>query len=313
MLFIAGLERLTRDEKVLLAAQITALTGWNILSEGAQKTARKVKSFVLKSASRLTKLASKEYARQLDELDQRSDWDVEIIQRKISEEVKSISRYSDEALTKLLREKIAYIAEIKPDVDDEVLANAVLHRAAKATKVDVRYYPDAVRLEGAVFEACVREQMDELKKRLERMTLNEEVQFESILRSELEKLSQADREALKKAVGLDEVSAGALLNLLKTTSGVALTQLFLGGFGFGAFLFLTTMIKAFSLLLGLTLSFGVYTAATTMLAFLLSAPFFLLVVFFSGTLILRNTSRQIDDQLAKILVVAGKGNLLIQP
>ncbi|MGB4009103.1 MAG: hypothetical protein WBL79_10925 [Bacillota bacterium] len=43
MLFVDGLERLGRDEKIWLMAQINALTSTNLVMDGVEKSARAVK------------------------------------------------------------------------------------------------------------------------------------------------------------------------------------------------------------------------------------------------------------------------------
>ncbi len=89
-----------------------------------------------------------------------------------------------------------------------------------------------------------------------------------------------------------------------------MAQLLLGSFGFGAFLFLTTFLKAFSLLLGTTFSFGTYLTATGLLAFILSFPFLLLLATSTGGIMLVQLQRQLADEVAKLVVLAGRSKLL---
>jgi len=109
---------------------------------------------------------------------------------------------------------------------------------------------------------------------------------------------------------LDELSAQALLTFIKTGSSVAIAQLLIAGTGFGAYLFLTTLAKAVSLLLGVTFSFGTYTALTSTLAFLLSPMFLLFVILGSGGVLWWKTSGQLDDYLIKMVFLMGKARLM---
>lgn len=109
---------------------------------------------------------------------------------------------------------------------------------------------------------------------------------------------------------MDELSAKSILAFLKTATATGIAQMVVGGFGFGAFLFITTMLKAFSLLLGVTIPFGVYTAATGGLAFLLSVPSFLIVMGIAGGFVYKGTERKLGDEMAKILVVIGNIKLM---
>ena len=82
-------------------------------------------------------------------------------------------------------------------------------------------------------------------------------------------------------------------------------------FGFGFYLFLTTTIKAFSLLLGITLPFGVYTAATSLAGFLLSAAFLPVAAVLGVGAAAFSADRQVRDELAKLLVVVGRSRLAL--
>ena len=110
---------------------------------------------------------------------------------------------------------------------------------------------------------------------------------------------------MKKFLGTEQLSGKAMLSLLRTLSGVAVAKLVFAGAGFGAFLFLTTVMKATAMLLGVTLSFGTYAAATSLLAVLASGPALALVAGLSGGFILHRTSRKVEDQLAQLAVMTG--------
>ncbi len=310
MLFIVGLDQLSKDEKGALLAQINAITGLNVLNEGVQKGVKKAKNLVLDGAAWLAGRISEEYKQNIEELNKRSDWDTGVLQKAIAQEVGALSRLDPADISRHLRKRLVEIAQVDENVNETVLASAIIHRAAKALKIDVRLFADASLLENEVFEACVKERISELKKRLEAMSPSEMENFEKILRDEIAKLRESDKEAIRNAIGLEELSASAIVAFLRSTSSVTIAQLVLGSFGFGSFLFLTTTMKALSLLLGVTFSFGAYTAATTIMAFLLSAPFLIMLAAISGGLILRRTSQQIDDQLAKLLIIVGRAKLL---
>jgi hypothetical protein len=64
------------------------------------------------------------------------------------------------------------------------------------------------------------------------------------------------------------------------------------------------------LFFGITFAFGTYTAASSLLAFLLSCPFILLVSALTGGVLYFQTTRKLDQQFAKMLILAGKGNLI---
>jgi|LSQX01.1.fsa_nt_gb hypothetical protein len=165
-------------------------------------------------------------------------------------------------------------------------------------------------LEALVFEHCVKEKIAQLQEQVTQLTGSKLEEFEAVLREQLQSLSKAEQEAIRATMGLEELSAKHVISILKQTSSIALAQMIVSGFGFGAYLFLTTLIKSFSLLLGVTFSFGVYTAATSMLAFLLSGPFLLIASLMGFGLVYRKTGNALNDELAKLLVFVGRSAVL---
>ncbi|NLA58847.1 MAG: hypothetical protein GX047_05550 [Firmicutes bacterium] len=55
MLFMVGLDTLSRDEKAALLAQLNAFNRWNVLYEGAQQGLKKGKDLVLGVSESLIK------------------------------------------------------------------------------------------------------------------------------------------------------------------------------------------------------------------------------------------------------------------
>lgn len=311
MLFIFGLEQLSKEEKTALLAQINALDGLSVINDGVQKGLKKAKTVSFRLLEWAGERISSDLKGKIEELNQKLDWDAEILKNNIEKEYKMIQGLSEEALNRKFFEKLYNIAEVKQDADKEIVSNAISHRAAKCFKnIDPRYYLDAAALEEAVFRACVEEQVDMIKKQLSQMQASEEIELEKILRAEIAKLSAGEQEAIKKNLGIEDISAKAIITFLKTSSTAAITQLIISGLGIGSFLFLTTFMKALSLLLGVTFSFGVYTAVTSTLSFLLSGPFLLLVMTVTGGFVLRATSSKVKDQLAKMLIIIGRGKLM---
>jgi len=310
MQFLIGIQHMTRDEKILLLSQLNAITTRNVLNQGVQTMAKKAKNFTLKQSSTLARYVNAHTLEEkIEQLDQISEWDAEVLARKIEEEIEKNSFLKDRELNVHIKWKIAELAGADKNEEDTKIAAELVNRLAVLYDINPALYPTSTALEEEVYAACIEEQIKILKKKLQSMSAEEEKTLEEALREELGRLSRAEQEAIKELSGLEELSAQSILNLLKTTSSVALAQIVIGSTGFGAYLFLTTVMKAFSLLLGVTFSFGAYTAATAGLAFLLSAPFLLLVFGASGGFIWYKTSRNLADQGAKIAFLAGRTQL----
>lgn len=313
MLFFVGLERLTQEEKVDLLAQTRALSGQLIISDRVSKGLKKAKDYVGQHAERLAHKMSFRAGSRVHDWNERLDWNAERFAKRVAEEQEHLRMLSPEELQEEMLaclRKLARLDKQHDEHDVSAVACAVIHEAASSLAMDARVYLDAASLEGAVFEKALKEMVDALQKKLASMSEEEQGELEDLLRQELERLTEGDREAIRQALGVSELSAKALLTFLRSGSALAVVQLLAGSFGFGAFLFLTTMLKAFSLLIGITLPFGVYTAGTSLLSFALSLPCFLLIMAVTGGWILNRTNGKLDQQLSKMLVVAGRASLM---
>ncbi|KAB2851101.1 MAG: hypothetical protein F9K42_05375 [Ignavibacterium sp.] len=230
--------------------------------------------------------------------------------KKLKSKQQELSLKEESELSEMLLEKLKSLADFKSDVSNEILASGIVHRAAKSLKLDHRLYLNNAALESVVFEECIKEQIELLKKNINKMNPEELEKMEHLLTEELTKLSSADREAIKKSLKIDYISGKALLTFIKTASATAMIQMILGSFGFGFFLFLTTMMKAMGLLFGITFSFGAYTTLSTVAGFILSLPFLLISVLVAGGVITKFTNSKIEDEIVKTIIVIGKSKLL---
>lgn len=310
MLFFVGLERLTQEEKVELLSLIRVLSGQLIIGDRVSKGLKKAKNYLGQHAERLASKMSSQVGARVHDWKERLDWDEEVLAGRVSKEQQRLRGLSPEKLQTELLACLRKLARLDESHDASAVTCAVIHEAASSLNLDARIYLDAASLEEAAFEAAIKEMVEALQKKLASMSEEEQEKLEELLRKELERLGEGDREALRQALGVSELSAGALLTFLRSGSAVAVVQLLAGSFGFGAFLFLTAMIKAFGLLIGITLPFGVYSTSTSLLSFALSLPFFLLVMALTGGWILHRTNGKLDQQLSKILLVAGRARLL---
>jgi hypothetical protein len=307
MLFLAGLESMSKEEMVALLAQLNAITPSRAVSESLQRTGKKFKDGFLELLARGAQFFSASLAARVDGLKKTWDWDPDVIRKSIEEETLSLSQRDVPALRAELRRHLVELGEAEPHADDAKLAQAVILRAAQSLKVpNAEHYRDPAELENAVFEAWLKQLLEQLQK----LSLTQTEELEERLRGELDRLSKADQEAMRKALQIEKLSAGAVMSVLKTGASALTAQALVSSFGFGAFLFLATTLKAVGLLFGTTFAFGAYAAASNSLAFLLSPPFLLLLVALTGGAALLKTSGQLDGYKAQLLVVIGRSQLL---
>lgn len=302
MQFLVGINAMSKEEKASLLAQIECFASLRLmLGEGGRQLAGKTKAF-------WQGLLRKTRSNAGDSLDGTLDYTS--LAKRLQQRTMQLASLNEKTVDILLKLALTELVKVPFKADPSLVADKILRRAARSLKIKHAALIDSAVLEQKVFEGCINEQIERLQKRLSSLSDSQREELNRLLLAELEKMGQADQEALRQAIGVEELSADALVNFLKTTTGVAMAQLLLGSFGFGAFLFLTTFLKAFSLLLGTTFSFGTYLTATGLLAFILSFPFLLLLATSTGGIMLVQLQRQLADEVAKLVVLAGRSKLL---
>lgn len=302
MLFMAGLETLPREDAVKLAAQLNVFKTATLVRCGCADFATKVKGFF-----GISPLAGHYPVGLPVGTALRFPSELE---STIAQAHKELEKLPDAEIYSLLHRHLATLAELHSGRNKTAVACAVVLLAAKSFKIDSTSHTSPLTLENAVFEACVRDMVDQIKSTLSKVSSGDADRLEALLREELSRISAADADAIRKATGIEELSAKALLSFLKTSSSTAIASLVVGSLGFAPFLALTTAMKAITLLIGVTLPFATYTAASSTLAFLLSGPFLLAVLAVIGSVGWKRADNAIRDQLVRLVILVGRANTL---
>ena len=306
MLYYLGLSRMNREESVALTAQLKILTGLNLVGDSVRKTTAKVKTGLISGLAKLLDRQGRTlWAEQIRGIDNNVSWETEALVRNMKLEMERLSQLSDSQLMEELRKELRSLAEVNAEVDDGAVAAAILERAARSLGIDPNCYIDPAVLELVVFEKAVQRQYEELKKRLQGMSALDMEKLAAAMEQELQRLSQGEREAIQQFTGAERLSGQAMVGFMKTASGVVLAKMIFAGTGFGAYLFLTTALKATSLLLGISFSYGAYTAATSVLALLVSGPALAMIAGLSAGVVLHKMNKKLADRLAQVVVVNG--------
>lgn len=310
MLFLVGIEKMEIKEQRQLLAQLQSFDSLLIIKEGAMGSALKAKNWVATRSAKLAEKAGKEnWQERIHELDKKSDWDVIGLQETVEKNLAEMQELTDYEVRAYLKEDIAKLAGLPRSSSMEEVSQAYLAHMARQFKILKWEMLSPGALEQKLYQQCLEEQIEMIKQRLRRLNQDEEWEIEEILQKEIESLSQSEQEAMRQATGVDELTGSAVLTLFKGTSAVAITQILIASSGFGAYLFLSTMIKAISLLLGMTFSFGIYTGATAAMAFFLSPLFLMVLVFSGGGILWWQTRGKLNDYLIKAVFMAGKAKL----
>ncbi len=303
MLCLAAIDKFTREELLDLVAFARAATFFTAMRQSAETAVVTIKSG-LETVGKFTSglLASlRDYAKPIpilptyvfdplsrwigqaaNSLEQTSFSPFQLVDQ-IREEKKKLELLSIEELRQRWLDLLADLAGVSEEMrqNPREFSLKVIKEAAGILKIDTNLVApeDAERL---VFEKYVENLITDIRKRLQKGGPELEEQLEKELRGLLEKMTAGEQEAIKQAMGLDNLTAKAMLNIFK--SGGA-TLAVLGGLhaaGFGLFLAAVTTLKAFALLTGMSIGFGAYMATTTFLGFLTGPVGILLAVTLSS-------------------------------
>lgn len=167
-----------------------------------------------------------------------------------------------------LREDMQQIEETAQDrreIRDECLSLNIVDKAAKYLGVDLSLTP-AEKIE-VVSQRYAERIYSELQKQAKKSVNDEARKLVKQLDTDIDALRPEEREAMRKALKLDEVTGETVRNLLVTTGG---STLFLSATtGFGSYIALTTMMHAVATTaLGITLPFAAYTGAASIFGIL---------------------------------------------
>jgi hypothetical protein len=238
MLFLAALDKFTREEMLDLNVSYQALGLWEVAWE--------------QTVGGLARWLGWQDYRPLED--------------KIKAVREELAEVTDAGLRRRLLKAIKEMAGVSPTEEDpETISREALKVAAQHLKIGATGLP-LPELELRVCEANVKKLLEGLEKKLKKLSPEEEDRLRKYLEELLERMSAGDREALRQAIGAEELSAQALLAVLRT-GGLALgTVAALNAAGFGLFLAAATGAKALTLLFGVALPFGFYAGMSSVLA-----------------------------------------------
>lgn len=307
MLFLAGIEKLTLEEKRILLAQLESINSLEIIKDQTASGINRGKTSLAGLGVVLTeKFNRPDWREKITEWDSNTNMKSSSLQEAIDKSLQDVARYSEYEVYAYLKEELADLTGLTRGNSFEEIGREMILRMARHYKIPAGDNANTAALEGELFELCLEEQLEILKKEIDSGNSQE---LQELLKAELDKLSPEELDAVRKATGLDDLSGQALLTFIKTGSSVAIAQLLISGTSFGAYLFLTTLAKAVSLLMGVTFSFGTYTALTSTLAFLLSPLFLLFVILGSGSVLWWKTGGQLANYLIKMVFLMGRAQL----
>jgi uncharacterized protein YaaW (UPF0174 family) len=293
MLFLTAIDRMDKDELLDLLAFAESATFQSAMREAVESGIGKGKRFASASfrwgskvlLSGQSFLDSSKYrisrttGRTLGAAGRGSETVADFVRsvkfdpHRLTEEIpkqrERLAQLSEAKLRHRLVRLIGELAGVKVNSASipENLTSKTLMAVARYLRINTQLV-SGEDVERLIFERYVEDLLKKLKAGLKDMKPDEEQRLEELLREELDRLSSGDREAIKKAMKLDELTEHSLLQMVKSGGIAAGTLMAMEVAGFGLFLAATTMLHALSLLIGTTFAFSTYTAATAFLGFL---------------------------------------------
>ncbi len=297
MHFLTGIQMMPLEDQKILLAQLNAITPEAVLWS-------RVLTQMVRFKEAVTRITRNIFVRGVS--GEATDRNPGILEEKIASERARVDNMGKEAVATALHSHFVRLAGVCSEASQADVAAGIVKKAAVSLGLKPEAYADIASLESAVYERCIEEMISQLKERLRGLSSEEYSRLEKEVEGWLHRLSAADRKTIQEALHLEDLSGKALLSILQSGSSAAAAQMLVSSAGFGAYLFLTTIIHGLGLVTGTTFAFSTYAAATQGLAFLLSGPFLLLVTAASGWLAVRKIRQSLDGYLAQVLVLMGR-------
>jgi hypothetical protein len=239
------------------------------------------------------------------ELEETLDWDPEQLRKCVKDAMRELPNLTDQDLYARWRYALSELGKVRPVSTLDDVGKAILSRAARAVGIKTDGDHDWDMTESDAVARCIRLVFSDLRKRLAKATPEEQARLSVILENEIAKLSSADAETLRRCLKVEKLSGKVLLEFVTSTGGFGLVQAFIVGQGFAPYLILTTIMKAFSVWIGMTFPFAAYTTATTALAAALSSWVLMSVGAVAGAAGFHVLEQKLHDELAKMVLIVG--------
>ena len=305
MLFIAGLKAMSKEEKIALLAASRSLSASALLGEKASAAGLKIKDKVLGFAEKAVRKFDYATAQRIKQFNRSWKWEADTLRSRHIRELELLQGLDESELEDAMKEELARLSGTDPMDSTAKAAEALLVRVGTRAGVAWTNEEDPLSYERKVVKACIEQIALDLQRKMKTMTRKEIDELQKQLDEIISGLGQREKEAIIKAAQLSDISGESVLRFWKTTSGVVLAQLVLSSSGFGVYLMLTTIMKAFSLFWGVTFPFAVYTTATGVLSFLLSGPFLIAVITGLAGLTFLKTQNAIDFFMGAMYIITG--------
>lgn len=220
--------------------------------------------------------------------------EVKEIDELIREDYSELKKFSRPELDRLLRKEIAERVSMTFVSGEEKISAAVISEAAKNFD-DIGEFLTSAQKADAVAQKMYNQIRNKINEELRKQTVAQAAQTEIKLDEEISKMSMREKEEMRKALNVDELTGKTIR---KTILQAGLSAVLIGSTsGLGLFVATTTIIHAvFTTALGITLPFFVYSSAMSVLGFL-TGPAGLALVAGIAAYNLKNGNKKINREI----------------
>ncbi|MDF2588849.1 MAG: hypothetical protein K0S41_2690 [Anaerocolumna sp.] len=208
----------------------------------------------------------------------------------------------DKKLRKILIEKCNSAgAMLTNQATDDEISVTVIHTAAKAYKDINDKFTPAQKADSIQYRYAEKF-LSRMQKEMSKQTTTEKNKTDQVIQEKIDDLTEKQREELKEALKVQELTGQTLGNILRSAAGPATVLAIVEISGFGAYIALTTIVHAiFTTVLGITLPFAAYTTLTSTLAFLTGPIGWIAVIGVGAFQLNRGKNKLIYEILAQMV------------
>ena len=192
------------------------------------------------------------------------------LQKRIEDRKNELMCEHEEVLRYLVRACICEKLKIKANLQSSAWFDDVILKVASAYGVAVQGW-DVPQVAARIYQLGIQEILTSVQQQFENLSAEERARVEAEINARLRDMNAEQQEALRKDLGVDKLTANAMITALSGGASVVAAASGASAAGFGLYLAATTMMHAIATtLFGMTLSFGFYTGLTSLIAFFLN-------------------------------------------
>lgn len=166
-------------------------------------------------------------------------------------------------------------------------------------------------------QSMVRFQLDQLLqqvgKEMDKASAAKQQEYIAKVQSFVQSMPSEKQEQIKQRLGVDQLTNEVLQKVVLTSGASVLFAVIVEVSGFAFYTTATSLLASLAGLLGITLSFGAYTALSSVIAVLASPVFLLLLLGGGGYFLYKSQNRKLQNKMLPILILQITLPLLSSP